>query len=630
MDKNQRIAIVGVGGVFPGAADLNEFWENILIARDCSREPPEGRWSLALEDVYDAKGPQADKVYSKRACFVENFKADIDGLDIDAELLTSLDPMFHLLLHAGNQAWRDAVTENLDKQRVGIIIGNIALPTDSSSRITDEILLPVFEKQLLARSDSGASVNKLNKYVAGLPAGTLAQALGLGGGSYTLDAACASSLYALKYAVDELVAGRSDAMLCGGLSRPDSLYTQMGFSALHAISASGRCSPFDKKGDGLVVGEGSGILVLKRLDDAIKDADHIYATIAGVGLSNDIDGNLMSPDSEGQLRAMRAAYEKANWQASDVDLIECHGTGTPVGDVVEFNSLNSLWGDSKNENDCVIGSVKSNIGHLLTAAGSAGLIKILLSMKHAKLPPTANYESSSRGIDVDDSPFTVLSKPQDWRRRDRNIPRRAAISAFGFGGINAHVLLEEWDESFPQAKARAKVSKPEATQKSDDIAIVGMDACFGPWQSLQAFQNRVLGGVDNSEPEQLNNSWGVDNNIKGYTVDKVDIPVGRFRIPPNELKDMLPQQLLMLQVAANAIDDAGIKEEKRAELKSAGVYIGIGLDMNTSNFHLRWCLLPMARQWAKQLGLELTEAQLQAWVSELRDVSGPAMNANRT
>jgi acyl transferase domain-containing protein len=163
VDKNQRIAIVGVGGVFPGAMDLQEFWENILTARDCSREPPEGRWSLALEDVYDGIGPQADKVYSKRACFVDNFKVDTKGLEIDADFLASLDPMFHLLLHAGNQAWRDAVTDNLDKQRVGIIIGNIALPTDASSTITDEILLPIFEKQLLQKANTTSSTNLLNK-----------------------------------------------------------------------------------------------------------------------------------------------------------------------------------------------------------------------------------------------------------------------------------------------------------------------------------------------------------------------------------------------------------------------------------------------------------------------------------
>jgi PfaB family protein len=630
VDKNQRIAIVGVGGVFPGAADLNEFWENILSARDCSREPPAGRWSLKLEDVYETNGPKPDKVYSKRACFVDSMQPDTEGMDIDDEVLSGLDPMFHLLLHAGNQAWRDAITENLDKQRVGIIIGNIALPTDASSAIADEILLPVFEKQILGKVSAEDSTNKLNKYVAGLPAGILAQALGLGGGSYTLDAACASSLYALKYAVDELQAGRSDAMLCGGLSRPDSLYTQMGFSSLHAISSSGRCSPFDEKGDGLVVGEGAGILVLKRVEDAIKDGDHIYATIAAVGLSNDIDGNLMSPDSEGQLRAMRAAYEKANWQATDVDLIECHGTGTPVGDVVEFDSLNNLWADNRNEQDCVIGSVKSNIGHLLTAAGSAGLMKVLLAMKHEKLPPTANFESASKGIELDASPFSVLNKPLDWSRRSKEIPRRAAVSAFGFGGINAHVLLEEWDQDLFQKDSDVNTSKIQASQTSTDIAIVGMDACIGPWENLHAFKQRVLGSLDKVNAEPLDNCWGVENATKGFSIDSIDIPVGRFRIPPNELKDMLPQQLLMLQVAANAIDDAGIDSERGAELKNAGVYIGIGLDMNTTNFHLRWVLLEKARQWASQLGLKMTERELQSWVEELRDACGPAMNANRT
>lgn len=629
VDNNQSIAIVGMGGVFPGAADLNEFWENILGAKDCSREPPAGRWLLPLEDVYDADGPQPDKVYSKRACFVDGFKPDIQGLDIDGKFLAGLDPMFHLLLHAGNQAWRDAVTDNLDRQRVGIIIGNIALPTDASSAISDEIILPVFENQILGKQSKTTPVNKLNRYVAGLPAGILARSLGLGGGSYTLDAACASSLYALKYAADELQAGRSDAMLCGGLSRPDSLYTQMGFSALHAISASGRCSPFDKKGDGLVVGEGAGIFMLKRLEDALADGDDIYATIAGVGLSNDIDGNLMSPDSEGQLRAMRAAYSQASWQVTDIDLIECHGTGTPVGDVVEFNSLRALWGDNKNTDDCVIGSVKSNIGHLLTAAGSAGLIKVLLAMKQEKFPPTANYESPIEGMELQSSPFTVLSKAKQWRRRSDMMPRRAAISAFGFGGINAHVLLQEWDTSLSQTSSTSP-SPQAAKRQAEAVAIIGMDACFGPWRNLQAFQQRVLGADGYVEPKRLNNIWGLEYNIEAYSIDEVEIPIGRFRIPPNELRDMLPQQLLMLQVAANAIGNAGIKEEKLAELKSAGVYIGIGLDLSTTNFHLRWNLLPKARQWAIQLGLKLTDAELRAWLSALRESAGPAMNANRT
>src|SRR5262249_9767737 len=160
----------------------------------------------------------------------------------------------------------------------------------------------------------------------------------LGGGSFTLDAACASSLYALKLAVDELRAGRADAMLAGGVSRPDCLYTQMGFSQLRALSPTGRCSPFDARADGLVVGEGAGVFLRRRWPEPRRDGDRILAVVAGIGLSNDIGGSLLAPDGEGQLRAMREAYRQAGWSPRDVDLIECHATGTPVGDAVEFHS----------------------------------------------------------------------------------------------------------------------------------------------------------------------------------------------------------------------------------------------------------------------------------------------------
>ena len=619
---------MGIGGVFPGAGDPGEFWENILAVRDCAREPPADRWLLSLNDVYAPGGPQPDKVYSKRACFVEDFELDKTGLDIDDDLLASLDPMFHLLLHAGKQAWQDSATGGLDKERVGVIIGNIVLPTDAAAAIAEELLLPVFEQQITGRTSDTRITNKLNRYVAGLPAGLLARALGLGAGSYTLDAACASSLYSLKYARDELQAGRADAMLCGGLSRPDSLYTQMGFSALHALSAAGRCAPFDHKGDGLVVGEGAGILMLKRLDDALAAGDRIYATIAAAGVSNDIGGNLMSPDSEGQCRAMQAAYAEAGWRAGDVDLIECHGTGTPVGDVVEFNSLQALWHGQRHERDCVIGSVKSNIGHLLTAAGAAGLIKVLLAMQHTTLPPTANFDAAPENIDLDNSPFTVLQAPRQWRQRDASTPRRAAVSAFGFGGINAHVLLQQWDEKIGPAPAIRAQGKKSAADR--DVAIVGMDACFGPWASLADFRSRVFGGDRDVQAELSDRSWGLDRQLKTYLLDEVAIPVGRFRIPPNELKDMLPQQLLMLQTAANALEDAGISGAEEAILRNAGVYIGIGLDLNTTNFHLRWALLDKARKWCRQLGLAPGEEALNLWTQQLCDLSGPHLSANRT
>ena len=510
MNPSRQIAIVGIGALFPGSTDVGQFWNHVRAGHDLAREVPAGRWALPTQQVY-SKTPAPDRVYSTRGCFVDDFNFDPTGLNLSPALLAGLDPMFHLLLGAGQSAWNDAITGSIDPRRAGVIIGNIALPTDAISDFSEEILQVAWASRpcLPLRKNMGETpmppsiTNPLNRYVAGLPAGLLAKALGLGGGSYTLDAACASSLYALKLAVDELQSGRADLMLTGGLSRPDCLYTQMGFSQLRALSPSGRCSPFDGKADGLVVGEGAGILVLKRIADALRDGDKIYAMISGIGLSNDIGGNLMLPDSNGQLRAMRAAYAAARWNPHDVDLIECHGTGTPIGDAVEFNSLTQLWGSASSpQNRCVIGSVKSNVGHLLTAAGSAGLIKVLMAMRDNILPPTANFESLAGGMGVPPmssseekhgrdahatTPFKVLRQSAEWPRRS-DFPRRAAVSAFGFGGINAHVLLEQWEPPASHSAVSLNgLTPPEISPPV--IAIVGMAAHFGPWQSLEAFQH---------------------------------------------------------------------------------------------------------------------------------------------
>ncbi|MEE8638302.1 MAG: polyketide synthase, partial [Candidatus Margulisiibacteriota bacterium] len=367
MKFTQPIAIVGIGGIFPGAPDPDTFWKNIKEGVSSSREVPKGRWALLTKDAYSPSGVQPDKAYSSRACFI-----DLEELE--------LDPLYQVTLLVGMKAFKNAVTKDLDRKRTGIIIGNIALPTKKSSALSWEILGRTFEEKVLRGKSISyfEEVEPLNRYVTALPAGILAKALGLGGGTYTLDAACASSLYAIKLACGELLSGRADAMLSGGVSMADSLYTQMGFSQLQALSSSGICSPFDAKADGLVVGEGAGFFILKRLDDALAAGDHIYALIKGIGLSNDRDGNILAPSVEGQLRAMRAVYKQTGWDPQDVDIIECHGTGTPVGDAVEFESMKGLWGDKGwKKGQCIIGSVKSNVGHLLTGAGAAGLMKIL-------------------------------------------------------------------------------------------------------------------------------------------------------------------------------------------------------------------------------------------------------------
>ncbi|HEY6837947.1 MAG TPA: beta-ketoacyl synthase N-terminal-like domain-containing protein, partial [Geobacteraceae bacterium] len=633
------IAIVGIGAIFPDAPTLGAFWANILAGKASAREVPPGRWLLPPDQAFDPAIGAPDRVISRRGCFIAESPAELDleGLSVDRRLLARLDPLYHYLLHAGRQAFHDGVTAGLDLSRVGVVIGNLALPTESSAAFARATVGRTFAERLFAGADAPAiaSVEPLNRYVAGLPAGLLASALGLGGGHYTLDAACASSLYAIKLACDELLAGRADAMLTGGVSRPDPLYTQMGFSQLRALSPSGICSPFDARGDGLVVGEGTGIFLLKRTEDAVAAGDRIYGIIRGVGLSNDVGGSLLAPSSEGQLRAMRAAYEEAGWNPHDVDLVECHATGTPVGDVVEFASLRTLWGEEGwQPGTCVIGSVKSNIGHLLTAAGSAALTKTLLALREKTLPPTAGFGTPPAGMDLAASPFTVLQAPRPWEPRQAGTPRRAAVSAFGFGGINAHLLVEEWlEETAPVGLERIEVGRE---QTAEPVAIVGMAAHFGPWETLRAFQQRVLGGDDEAEPVVPRTWWGTEESAwfreelgvaapKGYPVDGVTVPAAQFRIPPRELEEMLPQQLLMLQVAAQAMADAGMAREEKPQ---TGVFVGIGLDLNTTNFSLRWWIEQQGSAWRERLGLD--EAGFEQWLGLLKDACGPALTANRT
>ncbi|MFQ5423851.1 MAG: beta-ketoacyl synthase N-terminal-like domain-containing protein [Phycisphaerae bacterium] len=644
LQPSSPIAVVGLGCVFPGALNVRAFWQNIISRTDTTREVPPGRWVLDPREAYHPT-IAPDRVYSTRGCFVEDFHLDPAGLDIAPQLLSRLDPLYHLVLEAGRQAWRDGVVDGVDRRRVGVILAAIALPTDASSAITREILGRDFERRLFQAATpqlTPPTSNKpnpvepthaLNSRVVGLPASLLARGLGLGSGSYTLDAACASSLYALKLACEELRAGRADAMLAGGVSRPECLYTQMGFCQLRSLSPTGRCAPFDVRADGLVVGEGAGLVLLKRLDDALRDGDRVYGLVRGIGLSNDIGGSLLAPDAEGQLRSMRAAYAEAAWSPHDVDLIECHGTGTPLGDAVELDGLRTLWGDRDwRSGQCAIGSVKSMIGHLLTAAAAAGLIKTLLALSEETLPPVVHFEAPAPHSHLNDGPFQVQTDATPWPQRDAATPRRAAVSAFGFGGINGHVLLEEWRPAFRAYSLPPAC--PRRTTESTPIAIVGMDAHFGEADTLDALESMILSGGHairsrpaarwrGAEPPDLHESAA-----RGTYIDSIAVSIGAFRLPPNEIAEVLPQQLLMLLVVSGALKDAGITARERRP--RTGVLIGQSLDWNTTNFHLRWWLANRVKAWAKAAGLKLNAAEQAHWLDALRETIGPPLNATRT
>ena len=651
-----------MGGIFPGSTTLADFWRLVEQGRDSCGPVPSGRWLLDPNLIRSATPGAADAVLTDRGCFIEGFTPDFTALGLPVEIAESLDPAVHLLVHAGQAAFAQARTATLDRSRIGVIIGNIALPTAGSSALCDAVLAPLFERKIFGRAggtyDSSPPDRKLdralNRYVTGLPSGLLAGSLGLGGICYGLDAACASSLYAVKLACDELLAHRAGAMLAGGLSRPDSLYTQMGFSQLRALSPSGRCSPFDRKGDGLIVGEGAGMVVLKRLADARRDGDRIVALIRGVGLSNDIEGNLLSPSSEGQMRALQSAYAQAGWTPDMVDLIECHATGTPVGDAVEVDSLIRLWqGSAWRSGQCTLSAVKSNIGHLLTAAGSAGLIKTLLAMQNRTLPPVANFESPADKVRLAGSPFAVLKQSRPWERRGADVPRRAAINGFGFGGINAHLLIEEWlDEPLPPARAGAGTRPAQAVSPAEHpprepIAIVGMAVRVGSWPDLAAFRQRVLDRDADAQSKhapaqrkrwrglssgEIRAVWGNEGDedaplFPGYYLDDLCVPVNRYRIPPRELAEMLPQQLLMLDVAKSALDDAG---SPALDSSRSGVFVGLGLDLRTTDFHFRWSVKQRAAALAHEAGLDAADAQARDWAQKLCEGAGPPLTADRT
>ncbi|MFO7708780.1 MAG: beta-ketoacyl synthase N-terminal-like domain-containing protein [Desulfobacterales bacterium] len=665
MKADTPIAVVGMAGLFPGALDTDRLWSNICAKRDAAADAPRSRWVAAPEHMVAAL-PEADKALCARCCLLPEFTFNPDGLELDPGLLRRLDPLYHVLLHAGRQIVSGPGAPRIDRERTGVVLAALVLPTEASSAFTRDVLGSLVEAALppapkTPAAETGARRGRgFAARVAGLPAAVLAKSLGLKGGSLTLDAACASSLYALKLACDELRAGRADAMVVGGISRPDCLFTQVGFSQLRALSPSGRCAPFDRSADGLVVGEGAGLLVLKRLPDALAEQDPILGLIRGIGLSNDLRGNLLAPDSEGQLRAMRAAYAAAEWLPSDVDLVECHGAGTPVGDAVELESLRRLWSEAGwGPGQCALSSVKSMIGHLLTAAGAAAAIKTLLAFRHATLPPTLHFRQAPPKSPLHDGPFRVLCEAEPWPRRTPGTPRRAAVSAFGFGGINAHLLLEEWDPEralssksgvraagrVPAAAppgaptpARPPRTRPEAIAAAPGagppaIAIVGMAACLGRAVSLAAFREAVFAASPLIGPRPAGRWKQCDRllpalaPLKGGFMEEFGLATGRFRIPPREIPDILPQQLLMLDVAADALLDAGLA--LRRERPRAGAVIGIDFDFEATGFHLRWLLRQRFEELRRASGRPLDAPPVLEWLARALDACSPPLTATR-
>jgi acyl transferase domain-containing protein/NAD(P)H-dependent flavin oxidoreductase YrpB (nitropropane dioxygenase family) len=437
------VAIVGISAMFPGAADLPTFWANILANVDAITEVSADRWDAERYYTEDKTPGTGEYTYSKWGGFLPRIPFDALRYGIPPAALASIEPVQLLALEAAQRALRDAGYEDkpFDRERTSVIFGTEA-GSDLSRTNTLRIMLRTYLDEVPAELDEQLprlTEDSFPGKLVNVVAGRIANRLDLGGANYTVDAACGSSLAAVDAACKELLAGDSDVVLCGGADLHNSIEDFLMFSSVGALSPRGRCRTFDAEGDGIALGEGVACLVLKRLADAERDGDRVYAVIKGTGSGSDGRAmGLTAPRAEGQLRALERAYRNAGVAPAGVGLVEAHGTGTVVGDRTELTTITKLYQDSGAlPGSCTLGSVKSQIGHTKCAAGMAGLIKAALAVHTGVLPPTRITTPNPAW--TTDSPFVFRTEPSPWLVPAED--RVAGVSAFGFGGTNFHLVL---------------------------------------------------------------------------------------------------------------------------------------------------------------------------------------------
>jgi acyl transferase domain-containing protein/NAD(P)H-dependent flavin oxidoreductase YrpB (nitropropane dioxygenase family)/NAD(P)-dependent dehydrogenase (short-subunit alcohol dehydrogenase family) len=437
------VAIIGMAGMFPGAPDLASFWSHLLAGHDAVTEVPRERWDP--EVYYDPEPRGGDRSRSRWGGFLPEIPFDPLTFGIPPRSLAAIEPVQLLALQAAAHALADAGYDRrpFDRDRTSVVFGAEA-GTDLASAYGFRALWPAYVGELPAALD--AALPRLTEdsfpgVLANVIAGRIANRLDLGGVNYTVDAACASSLAALDHACTELRNGSSDLALCGGADLHNAIGDYLLFSSTHALSPTGRCATFDESADGIALGEAVAVVVLKRLEDAERDGDRIYAVVKAVaGASDGRSLGLTAPRKQGQVRAMQRAWARAGVDPSDVGLVEAHGTGTVVGDRTELQSLTDLFSGVA-PGSVTLGSVKSQIGHTKCAAGLTGLIKTALAMHHRVLPPTLHLKQPNSAWQPESSPFQFRATPAPWVS-----PKRlAGLSAFGFGGTNFHAVLAPHD-----------------------------------------------------------------------------------------------------------------------------------------------------------------------------------------
>ncbi len=459
---NCPIAIVGASALFPGSIDATGFWRDVLSGADRITDVPPSHWLIS--DYYDPDPSKPDKTYAKRGGFLGAVDFDAMGWGVPPSIVPETDTSQLLALIVAQKVLEDAsagAPDTLDRSRMSVILG-VTSGQELMGSMVSRLQRPVWVKALRESGIAEDEVDAICDRIAGhyspwkestfpgllgnVVAGRIANRLNLGGTNCVTDAACASTLAALSMGVSELRLGESDFAIVGGVDTMNDIFMYVCFSKTPALSPTGDCRPFSDQADGTMLGEGLGMVALKRLADAERDGDHVYAVIHGVGASSDGRAkSVYAPVPEGQALCLRRAYLQAGYGPDTVELVEAHGTGTKAGDAAEFAGLSLAFEETGRPDRqwCQLGSVKSQIGHTKSAAGAAGILKMVMALHHKVLPPTIKVARPNPALDIEASPFHLTTRARPWVRNAVH-PRRGSVSSFGFGGSNFHVALEEF------------------------------------------------------------------------------------------------------------------------------------------------------------------------------------------
>jgi acyl transferase domain-containing protein len=576
------IAVVGLGCVLPNALRASDFWTAICAGKVALSKVPARAWDHSLYYHPDRAVP--DRACADLGGFITDFVFDWQKYKVPPADAQQVNPLQWMILEAGTQALSEVRV--LPRDTTGILLGATSLGWQRDSgmhirledmldavRTTDEFralptsrqqeVLELTARRLRSRLKECSDDNVVGSS-ASVAVGRINMRFDLKGLHYSVDAGYSSSLAALDLAMRGLRDGEFDLAVAGGASEMLTPLEFIAFSKLGGLSNRGQVKPFSDEADGTLLGEGVSLLALKRLEDAERDGETIYAVLRGVGGSSDGKGkSLVAPRREGQALAMRRALEDAGVEPDSVQYVECHATGTQVGDASEVQALGSVYGGAP-MGSIALGSVKANIGHLRAGAGAAGLLKAVLALHHGQIPPQPGVERVNPRLELERTPFFVPRKAQPFRP---GTTPRAAVSSFSFGGNNYHALLEAWRPAERRPSPSARKNRQE-----EPLAIIGMGGMFPGAPNVESLWKRLLEGHDATR-EVPRERWNVeryhhsDRKDRTYTklgcwLDELPSPTLEMRIPPAAWASLDPSHVVTLLSAQQALEDAGFAPDK--------------------------------------------------------------------